>query len=157
MLAKQVDGVDDGVEYSGMLVAGIEDIEGVCYVVEVRCEAVQQDGGAVEADDSDAVFDSAQHVVEHGAEVLVLIQVNGGVSTGLGDDHHREGLGAGVFFEAKLLDYAVVGEDEVIDLQGVDEFAGLGADERRNYHQVGAHGDGCRRGIGVGGSLDAGG
>ena len=89
------------------------------------------------------MLDVGGEVVEHGAEVAVLIEMRGAIAAGLHDDDQREGLFACVLLEADGLRDAVVGEDEVIGLQGVHKLTRAGADERGNDDKAGADGDGC--------------
>ena len=155
LLAEHVDGEDDGVEDGGLLVAVIEGVEGVGDEFEIGREAVQQGGRAVEADYGDLVLDVADQVVEQGAEVAVLFEVRGAGTAGFDDDDESQRLVAGVLLEMQWLLDAVVGEDEVVGFEGVDELAGLGADERGDDDEAGANGDGGRgrRCLGVGLSI----
>jgi hypothetical protein len=87
------------------------------------------------------VIDVADEIVEHGSEVLILLQTSGADASGLDDDDECERLVAGVLFEVEVLLDSVVGEDEVFGLEGIDELAGLGADECRHDDEAGANRD----------------
>jgi hypothetical protein len=88
------------------------------------------------------VFDAAEEGVEHGAEAFVLLKVPGTGAAGLEADDERERLAAGVLVEVQGLGYAVVREDEVAGLEGVDELAGFGFDESGDEDEGGVDGDG---------------
>jgi hypothetical protein len=97
--------------------------------IEVGCEAVEQHRCAVESYDGNFVFNVADEIVEHGAEVLILLETTGAGAPGLHDNDECERLVAGVLLEMERLLDTVVGEDEVFGLQSVDELARLRADE----------------------------
>ncbi len=105
----------------------------------------------VECDDSDLVVDAAEERIEHGAEPFVLVEVACAGTAGLEADDEREGLAAGVLVKVQGLGDAVVGEDEVVGLEGVDERAGFSFDECRDEDEGGVDGDGVgwieRRGL----------
>ena len=122
-------------------------------VVGVGCEAVQQRGRGVEPDDRDLVRHVADEGVEHGAEAAVVVEMRGGVAAGFDADDERERLVSGVLFETERLGDAVVGEQEVVGLEGEDEIAGLGADQRGHQHQRGVDRDAGLRRRGVVGGL----
>lgn len=151
LLAEHVDGVGNGVEDGGLLVAGIEVVERARDEFEVGCEAMQQDGRAVKADDGDLVIDVADEVGEHRAKVLVLLEMAGAGASGFDDDDHGQRLVAGVLLQTEWLLDTVVGENEVFGLEGVDELAGFGAHQGGDDDETGANGDGgCGRvGLGV--------
>ena len=137
-------------------------MDGLIGFVAVGREVLDEDGGAVEAHDGDAVRDGTYNCVEHGLERLVFLKlVDAGAATFEADDE-CERFGAGVLVEMELLRDAIVGEDEVLGFEREDELALFVADERGDEDEVGLAGEGCggvgwRRGVGNCGSLCEGG
>lgn len=147
LAAQEICGVDDAVEDRGMVVAGLEAVEGGGDTVEMGGELLNEGRGAVEADDGNLVSDAAEEGVEHGGEGLVDVEVMASLAAGLYEDDKSEGLRAGILVEVEFLLHAVVGEGELVGRERVNHLSGPGANEGRDDDQCGSGGDG--RGWGI--------
>lgn len=145
LFAEKVCREGQGVEYRSAVVAGLDAIELGRDLAEVRGEAVEELGFAIEVDERDAMWDVAHDGVEERAEVAVGRQVRDAVTSDLDDDYEREGLRVGVIFELEFLRDAVVFNREVVGLECEDELAGFGFDECGDNDQRGADADGGAR------------
>ena len=141
-LAEQVDAVSERVKHGGPAVALFEIRERVGGEVGIAGEALHGLRVAIEADDGDFVWDSADHGVQDGIEAAVIVEVVGADAAILRDDDEGEGLLVGVLLDADFLGDAVVGDGEVFGGEGEDGVAGAVFDHDGDEDDGGGGGEG---------------
>jgi len=144
LLVEEIDAVADGVEDGGAAVAGVGLGEAVFEVGDVGGEVPEVFGLAVEGDHRDLIRRVGGEVGEHGAELDVVGELARGGCAGLHEDDDGERLVFGVF-EGDGLGSAVVCEEEIGGVEGLEEVAFWSADEGGDNDEVGGGGDGLLR------------
>jgi hypothetical protein len=122
--------------------AGGEVGDGVCGGVEVGGEVLEERRLTVEGDDGkfvrDVADDGSEHWGERGSDGAEFVEFAGSGAADLDYDDECERLAAGVLFEGEFLLDSVVGQDEIVGGEGIDEIAGLVADESGRENKSGA-------------------
>src|ERR1039457_857665 len=107
-------------------------------LIDVRSKILQQRGVAVESNHCNFVRNVPDNGFEHGSQRrsdgAVLVELTRTCPAHFDDNHQRQRLCVSVLVEGELLLNAVIGDAEVICLEGEDEFSAGSSNQGRNQH-----------------------